>query len=511
MSDMYMDQILNGMDDLIAAMDIKFNFIYFNDAYKYEFKKIFGPDIVVGDNILTKLKHLPIEQKQAEEIWGRAVKGETFTVIQQFGDIDKERNTYEIKYSSVKNENGIIIGASHNVRDVSIRENLKQKNNTLLKSKQKFMSSVSHELRTPMNAILGFAQLLKYDNNKTNAHTYTKSIIRSGKYLLNLINDTLDYNKIHEGVLSISLESVNAFNTIFEIFSDLQVLANDKDVTLWMNCEKHKHINLYVDKQRYKQILINLISNAIKYNKLGGMVELNSEVKDGFFTIHILDTGYGITEENIEKIGTPFERFGMENSNIQGTGLGLSITKMICNMMNGKFNVKSTMGKGSVFSVGFAIDNNKCTNHEDIYDFDDDMNINEKNNVNKNFIGSILYVEDNEFNLMLMDSIIKKNYPLAQYKYIQNGYEAFNYIKKNLPDIILLDINVPDMSGIDILKSMRNMKQFDKCKIIMISADVTDNIDTKCIVMGANGYFSKPLTIPLFVNGMNNIINSIKV
>lgn len=498
---LYMDYILNGMDDLIAAMDIDFNFTYFNNAYKSEFKKIFGPELELGDNILEKLKHLPTEQKNAKEIWGRAINGENFTIIQEFGDTEKERNTYEIKYSSIKNNDGNIIGASHIVRDVSTRETLKIKNKKLALAKQKFMSSVSHELRTPMNAILGFAQLLKYDNNKANAETYTRSIIRSGKYLLNLINDTLDYNKIQEGVLSISLESVNVFGIVFEVFSDMQTLANDSDVTLWMNCEKHKNVNIFVDKQRYKQILINLVSNGIKYNKKGGMVELKSEIKDGLFYIHICDTGVGILEENIQKIGTPFERFGMENSNIQGTGLGLSISKMICNMMNGKFKVKSTSEKGSIFSIGFTIDTSKKT--EEYKDYNEHIEM----QINTEFKGSIVYVEDNEFNLILMNNIISKNFPNAKYKYIQNGTKAYKYIEQHVPDIILLDINTPGMSGIEILKTMRNIPKYNDCKIIMITADVTENIENKCFIMGANGYYSKPLNILNFVNGLSKLLN----
>lgn len=499
----YMNSIMDGMDDLIAAMDIDFNFTYFNIAYKNEFEKIFGPKLKIGDNILEQLSHLPKEKKKVKEIWCRAINGDNFTVIQKFGDENKERNTYEIKYSSVKDDSGKIIGASHIVRDVSLSENLKLKNEKLAKSKQKFMSSVSHELRTPMNAILGFAQLLKYDDNRKNAVTYTRSIIRSGKFLLNLINDTLDYNKIHEGVLTVSLESVNVFKIIFEVFSDMQVIANESNITLWMNCEKHKNINIFVDKQRYKQILINLISNGIKYNKKGGMVEINSRIKDGLFFVDVCDTGIGISEENIQKIGTPFERFGMENSNIQGTGLGLSIAKLICNMMNGKFDIKSTDGKGSIFSIGFTVDNNIVSPK-----FDED----EENQIvtyNDKFDSSILYVEDNEFNLLLMDSIIKKNFPNAKYKYIQDGYQGYNYIKDNMPNIVLLDINIPGMTGLEILKTMRNNKIYDKCKIIMISADVMDNIEKKCINMGANCYLSKPLDIANFTMELDKLIKTL--
>lgn len=497
---LYINSILNGMDDLIAAMDKNLNYTYFNIAYKEEFKKIFGPELKIGDNLLDKLKHLPAERKSAKDMWERAINGETFMVVHQFGDTEKERNTYEIKYSSIKDNNGKIIGASHIARDVSIRETLKMKNEKLTRSKQKFMSSVSHELRTPMNAILGFAQLLLFDDDKSNTETYTKSILRSGRYLLGLINDTLDYNKIQEGVLSVSLECINPFNIIMEVYHDMQSLSNNNNVKLWTNCEKYKNVNIYADKQRYKQILINLISNAIKYNKKHGSVEITCSIERGFFYTHITDTGKGISKQDIEKLGTPFERFGLENSEIEGTGLGLSITKMLCELMSGYFKVKSELGKGSIFSVGFTISDKQP------------ININNEEfesvqiNVNTKFKGKILYVEDNEFNLILMNNIILKNFPNATYKYIQNGNTAYKYIETEKPEIIILDINIPGMNGIEILKTMRNMKKYDNCKIIMVSADITENIENKCFIIGANGYYSKPLNILKFVNGLNKLI-----
>lgn len=494
----YMNSIFDGMTELVAAMDINFNFTYFNIAYKKEFKKIFGPDIKIGDNILDKLIHLKEDMENMKNIWGRAINGEEFTVIQKFGDKNKERNTYEIKYSSIKDINGNIIGASHIVRDVTIREKIRVDAERTNKVKDKFLSNISHELRTPMNAILGFAQLIQYDSNCSNVETYSKSIIRSGKYLLNLINDTLDYNKIQAGILLLSLEVVNAYSVIFEVFSDLLSLCNGNNISMWLKCKEHKNINIYVDKQRYKQTLINLISNAIKYNKKSGMIEIITRIENGMLYVDIKDTGIGISKENLDKIWDPFERLDNELSSIQGTGLGLSITKMICCMMNGDIKVQSTLGKGSIFSIGFVIKEDFIENKCDCI-----KNNNNHIEINTEYRGNIIYIEDNEFNLMLMDNIIKIYFPNVEYKYIQNGTIGYNLIKKTKPNIVLLDINIPDMNGVDILRNIKSIKDYQDIKIIILSADITDNIEEKCISLGADGYLSKPLTINSLVTMIN--------
>lgn len=494
------NEILNSMSELIASLDSKFNFTYFNRAYHTEFKKIFGPDLSIGDNILDSLAHLPEDQKNAEHIWGRAIKGEEFVVVDSFGDTSRERNIYEISYSSVKDQNGVVDGAMHIVRDVTVRENLKIKADESIRTKERFLSSVSHELRTPLNSILGFSQLLSYDKSGQNVHTYSKSIIRSGKHLLGLINDTLDYNKVQEGMLSISPEIINPFSILLDIFTDMKLLAETSDVTLWLKCEAHKDENILADKQRYKQVILNLVSNAIKYNKNGGSVEIKSRIKNGMFYVDISDTGIGIEKDDISRIWNPFDRLSNENSNIQGTGLGLSITKTLCNMMNGVIDVKSTPGKGSVFSVGFALSKEsprKIDNTEYI------------TKPIEKFAGKVLYIEDNEFNLILMADIMRLNFSNAEYNYSQNSNDGMSMIFNNKPDIILLDINIGGSSGIDVLKNIRRTSELSDKKVIMISADISENIQSKCINEGADAYISKPIIISEFISVMNSVIDKL--
>jgi len=267
-----------------------------------------------------------------------------------------------------------------------------------------------------------------------------------------------------------------------------------------MKCEKYKKVNIYVDQQRYKQILINLISNAIKYNKCGGQVQIQSRIENNMLIIDVVDTGIGISKENLEKIGIPFERLGKEASNIQGSGLGISIVKMLTTIMNGYFHIESEVGKGSVFSIGFTISNDLKSENSPLNNKNEQMD----EIVVSSFAGKIVYVEDNEFNLMLMDKVMKRYFPKAQYTFKQDGIEGLNIIRETMPDIALLDINLSSMNGLDILRTIRGSNL--NVKVMMISADVTENIEKKCLNLGADGYISKPLAIPVFAKKMNELI-----
>lgn len=503
----HMGYILNNMVELIASMDKNYDFTYFNPSYKTEFKKIFGVDIKIGDNILKKLKHLPKEQENAKQIWSRALDGEIFTIIHKFGDEKNlERNTYEISYSSIKGDDGNVIGASHIVKDVTEREKLKMKAESSLLSKNRFLGSISHELRTPLNAILGFSQLIKLEKNHVsygdNMDEYTSSILRSGKYLLSLINNILDVNRINDGKLILNIESTGVYNEIKDICKDMKILSNSQDVTLIVDIAIHKNINVMVDRQRYKQIIINLISNGIKYNKNGGNVIVNGFIKDDLFFTIVKDTGIGISKKYINKLGQPFERLGRESTNIEGTGMGLYITKELCKMMNGELTIESILDEGSIFGVGFPISDTNHISHQ----YESIKTIISK----MDFKGHIMYIEDNHFNLFLMEKIIEKNYPKCIYTTERNGKTGFEMIKHTHPSIVMLDVDVPDMNGFEILKEIRNDKTLNDIKFIIISADVSENIYIKSIEAGANNYMSKPIIIPDLIKIINDLIDNIQ-
>jgi signal transduction histidine kinase/CheY-like chemotaxis protein len=489
----YMNHILDNMYDLIAAMDDKFDFTYFNNSYRTEFKKIFGEDIAVGDNIIRKLEKLPDEQRKAKEIWERALQGEEFIVIQEFGDESTQINTYEISYSNVKDSENNVIGASHIVKNVTIREHFRRKSEEASKIKTKFLSNMSHELRTPLNSIIGFAQLLQINKVQSNTLKYSKIILRSSNYLLGLINDTLDINAIEQGFITFSFETINVNNVLEELMEDMNMLASENNITL--NVQLCDDINILADRRRFKQILINLISNAIKYNVPNGFVNITKTTSGNILNIHITDSGIGISPENLNKIGTMFDRFG-QTSAITGTGLGLAIVKMLCTNMNGTFDVTSEINKGSTFSVGFNISNESCS---DIYS----GNNKQISDVTCDYNGFIYYVDDNEFNLLLMEQIVKTYMPNAKYEHERNSERAYTTIFQKRPDLILLDINMSPIDGLTILNAIKNNKILETTKIFMLSADVTNNVERKCLGFGANAYLSKPINVTNLLSSIN--------
>jgi len=224
-------------------------------------------------------------------------------------------------------------------------------------AKSEFLSRVSHELRTPMNAIIGFATLLHMNKNKNLLDDQIKNldyILESGEHLMELVNEILDLTKIEKGKLELNVESIFVDDVINEILPMMNNLASENNITIKFHEQKESIRNINVDKSRLKQILINLISNAIKYNNENGMVQIrviNQEM--GTQKIQVIDTGRGISANEIEKIFEPFERLSM-NSLSEGTGLGLTIVKHLVESMGGKIYVDSTIGKGSIFTVEFS-------------------------------------------------------------------------------------------------------------------------------------------------------------
>jgi len=215
---------------------------------------------------------------------------------------------------------------------------------------------MSHELRTPMNSILGFAQLLEMGELNQQAQKSVNHILKSGKHLLNLINEVLDISRIEAGRISISIEPVSIQSVFDEVSDLLKPTAAKNQISLYIPKLENDWM-IDADKQRIKQILINLIGNAIKYNKPGGWVNISTKPVDiqGFnwMRIEVSDNGQGIAQEDLERIFQPFERVGDESVNTEGTGLGLAVVKQLTDLMGGIYGVKSQPGEGSTFWVKF--------------------------------------------------------------------------------------------------------------------------------------------------------------
>ena len=219
---------------------------------------------------------------------------------------------------------------------------------------------MSHELRTPMNAILGFAQIMEYDIEHKDmelAGDNIGEILHAGRHLLELVNDVLDLAKIETGKYELGIEPISVTSALNDVLQLLIVLANEKRITVIRDFEKHDDIKVMADLRSLRQTLINIISNAIKYNHDDGEIFIAVEEQDnGYCKISITDTGEGIAEDALERVFDPFERV-TNRTNIQGSGVGLAITKSLVEIMDGKIVVESVLGEGSTFSLFFKLEN----------------------------------------------------------------------------------------------------------------------------------------------------------
>ncbi len=373
-------------------------------------------------------------------------------------------------------------------------------------AKSEFLSRMSHELRTPMNSILGFAQLLQMGELNTGQKRGVNHIMNSGKHLLELINQVLDISRIEAGRLHISIEPVQ-LNAVFEEMMDIinpLALKSHIDVKLVYSSINQLFVN--VDRQSFKQIILNLLNNAIKYNIEGGSVEIKTEsITDNyknavFIRISISDTGFGIKQEDLSKLFIPFERINAYNTQIEGTGLGLSVVKKLVEALGGTCGVDSVFGEGSTF--WFEVPQAK--NHKESYEKTEMTNeliseLNEKR-------GTLLYIEDNLSNIELVEQIISTKRPHVKLITNMTGKDTINLAINHKPDFILLDLNLPDIDGSEILKLILENDKTKNIPVVILSADGIQHQVDKLKVEGAKEFLTKPFEINDFLRIIDKYI-----
>lgn len=379
--------------------------------------------------------------------------------------------------------------------DISERKKIEEKNSEVklaeesIKMKDRFLANMSHEIRTPMNAIIGFSDLLARTSLTGEQAQFVKLVKSSGENLLTIINDILDFSKIEAGKLSLEKVPINISNILLSLYEIMQVKAADKNIELKFNFEKIEHPFVLGDSIRLSQILMNLISNAIKFTEKG-KVELNVSSKltgenKCEIIFEIKDSGIGIDKQNLESI---FERFHQAESDITrkfgGTGLGLSITKNIVDLHNGTIAIESTKGEGSTFTVTIPY---YIIKKEEYSNLNQQRQFKLKNL--KSFEIKILLVEDNILNQKLVGTVLNKigvDFELAS-----NGRVATEILSKKSFSLILMDLQMPEMDGYEATNIIRNTLKL-KTPILAMTAHALAGEKDKCIELGMNDYLSKP-------------------
>ncbi len=366
----------------------------------------------------------------------------------------------------------------------------KEEAETANKAKSAFLSSMSHELRTPLNAILGFAQLLELElepgsQNMDNLQT----IISSGKHLLALINDVLDLSAIESGKVMLNMEQLDTATLFTHCKKLIKPFAEQHNIEVIFEDSCSQPGQLFADSTRTNQIMFNLVTNAIKYNRPGGKVFVSCEPEQENMRISVRDTGIGIPEARLSDLFIPFNRLDVDkHSDIQGTGIGLLICKQLLESMGGEIDVSSEEGVGSCFSFTLAKKGDKETRTVETEVTCDSVSVTTEDK-------SLIYIEDNRVNMMLVREVINRKTDLTFYS-AEDPLQGIELITQHQPDIIMLDIDLPNMSGIDVLKHLRENNLCPFAKTIALSASAMAE-EVEAI---ENAGFDICLTKPLNLN-----------
>lgn len=363
-------------------------------------------------------------------------------------------------------------------------------------AKSEFISRISHELRTPLNSILGFAQLLQMGELTPPQKKGVAHIMRSGKHLLSLINEVLDISRIEAGRLALSIEPVQLKSLIAELLESVTPLASQRNIVPRLVPSEYDNMSVRADKQRLKQVLINLVNNAIKYNREGGELlvytGLMENEPDGipYVRISVKDSGQGILPHQLSKLFSPFERIGAEKSQTEGTGLGLSLVKQLVDAMGGHVGVESKYGEGSVFWVAFPRLDTQ------LFQAQQQVRASGSGFDRSSVSGSILYIEDNLSNVDLVELILRSLRPGVTLRSHAYGKDALPLALELKPNLILLDLNLPDMHGSEVLAQLKKHPEAHNIPVAIITADANPTLARSLLDAGACVYLTKPLEIP---------------
>ena len=467
------DELMSGNKELL-----KWNF--FNEDYsEMSFDKFPISQIL---NSKKAIKNFPLGIKDAIKetiVW---------VLVSGFPVLDSNGNIQEVVIS-------FIDVTEQNKMNYEIQK-AKELAETANKSKTDFLANMSHEIRTPLNGIIGFTSLLMETQLEENQQKYMLTINESAKTLMDIVNDILDFSKIEAGKLELKIEEIDLFALTSQVISLFQYQANKKEIELISHIDPDVPQFLIADPLRLKQIIINLIGNAIKFTNKGQIkLEIKSILaieEEGFVDLRfsVEDTGIGIKQQNQDKI---FHSFVQEDNSTSrqfgGTGLGLAISNQLLALMNSSMYLESTYGEGSKFYFDIRLKKAEIKNPTQLT----------INNISiiKSVLGAkkVLIVEDNAINMLLAKTLIKKIIPESIISEASDGEQAIEQYKEQQPDIILMDIQMPNKNGFEATYEIRKIEHNSFTPIIALTAGIFVEEKEQCLQSGMNDYITKPIDI----------------
>jgi PAS domain S-box-containing protein len=364
-------------------------------------------------------------------------------------------------------------------------------------AKSEFLSRMSHELRTPLNAIIGFGQLLEGSPLSQEDQENAGYVVKAGRHLLLLINEVLDIARIEAGRLSLSLEPVEVRGVCAEALSLVGPMATDRGLRVRNALEGFEGF-VRADRQRLKQILLNLLSNAVKYNSPNGEVALSWEQDGEMLRVCVSDSGGGIAPQDTERLFTPFERLGA-STQIEGSGMGLALSRRLAQAMGGQVGLRSVVGTGSTFWVELPLAQDPLAQPQAPVPVEPEpQEVSQTRH-------TVLYIEDNQSNLHLVQRVLLRR-PHIDIVSAADGEAGLDLARRQRPDLILLDLNLPELPGDEVLRRLRQDPETAHTPVIIVSADATPHQIERLLEMGAQGYLTKPFDLRHFLATLDELL-----
>jgi PAS domain S-box-containing protein len=435
--------------------------------------------------------------EQAGELLRRVGQGERVSMETRHLGHDGQAFSVSLTAAPLHGAPGTVLGMSVVARDVTERKRAeralreaKEEADRANTAKSEYLSRMSHELRTPLNAILGFAQLLELEELTEEQNENLHFILNAARHLLALINEVLDIAAIEAGRLPLSLEPVAVADVVAEAVSLIRPLADQHQVLLVsppVSCQVH----VRGDRQRLKQILLNLLSNAVKYNRQGGRVELEcGPAGEDRMRIQVADTGPGIAPEAMGQLFVPFERLGSEQTGVEGAGLGLPLSRRLAEAMGGTLDVATTLGQGSRFFVELPQAEGPVQRAERQQELEEPAQPDPEPASEL----TVLYIEDNLSNLQLVERVLSRR-PGVRLISAMRPQLGLELAAEHDPDLILLDLHLPDMPGQEVLRRLQAEPRTAKVPVVILSADARPNLIKELLAQGVKAFMTKPLDV----------------
>ncbi|HEV3505620.1 MAG TPA: ATP-binding protein, partial [Actinomycetes bacterium] len=436
--------------------------------------------------------------EQADELLRRVAKGERVSMETRHLRGDGETFSVSLTAAPLRGPAGAVLGMSVVARDVTERKRAeralreaKEEADRANAAKSEYLSRMSHELRTPLNAILGFAQLLELEDLTDEQRENLHFILTAARHLLALINEVLDIAAIEAGRLPLSLEPVAVGDVVAEAVSLIRPLADQHQVLLIsppVSCQVH----VLGDRQRLKQILLNLLSNAVKYNRQGGRVELEcGPAGNDTMRIQVADSGPGIAQEDMDQLFVPFERLGNEGTGVEGAGLGLPLSRRLAEAMGGTLEVSSTLGQGSRFWVELPVTEGPVERAEREQQLDTPAPPPDPEPTSEL---TVLSIEDNLSNLQLVERVLSRR-PGVRLISAMRPQLGLELAAEHDPDLILLDLHLPDMPGQEVFRRLRAEPRTAQVPVVVLSADARPTLIKELLGQGVRAFLTKPLDV----------------